>query len=169
MAVVFRDDQFIPIQGSYASTWRADRARAGAGTLIEHSIHDLDLLEHLFGPVAEISARSANLHGHPGIEDVVTAGLTFADGGMATLTSVWHDVLSRPSLRRMEVFCRDRWFLVEGDWLGPLRAAGPRRSGGDVGPDEVLARAAERGIATPNPDGDFVRAVRRRGGRAGPT
>lgn len=159
MAVVFRDDQFIPIQGSYASTWRADRERAGAGTLIEHSIHDLDLLEHLFGPVAEISARSANLHGHPGIEDVVTAGLTFAHGGMATLTSVWHDVLSRPSLRRMEVFCRDRWFLVEGDWLGPLVQQGPDGPPETWGPDEVLAQAEARGIATPNPDGDFVRAV----------
>lgn len=159
MAVVFRDDQFIPIQGSYASTWRADRARAGAGTLIEHSIHDLDLLEHLFGPVDSIAARSANLHGHPGIEDVVTAALSFAHGGMATLTSVWHDVLSRPSLRRMEVFCRDRWLLVEGDWFGPLVCQTPGGPPETWGPDEVLARCGERDIATPNPDGDFVRAV----------
>ena len=44
MAVVFRDDQFIPVQGHYGSTWRADRDQAGAGTLLEHSIHDVDML-----------------------------------------------------------------------------------------------------------------------------
>ena len=44
MAVVFRDDQYIPVQGTYGSTWRGDRAKAGAGTLLEHSIHDVDML-----------------------------------------------------------------------------------------------------------------------------
>ena len=38
MAVVFRDDQFIPTQGHYKSTWRGDVTKAGAGTLLEHSI-----------------------------------------------------------------------------------------------------------------------------------
>ncbi|MUH51503.1 MAG: hypothetical protein F2789_09860, partial [Actinobacteria bacterium] len=41
MAVVFRDDQFIPVQGHYGSTWRGDKALAGSGTLLEHSIHDV--------------------------------------------------------------------------------------------------------------------------------
>lgn len=160
MAVSFRDDQFIPIQGSYGSTWRADRNRAGAGTLIEHSIHDLDLLEHVIGPVTSISARSANFHGHPDIEDAVVAGLTFAEGGLATLTSVWHDVLSRPSLRRVEVFCTDCWFAVEGDWFGPLTWQAPDGPPVVLDGQEVLDECARRGIATPNPDGDFVRAVR---------
>ena len=43
LAVVFRDDQYFPIQGQYGSTWRTDVAVAGGGTLIEHSIHDLDV------------------------------------------------------------------------------------------------------------------------------
>jgi len=34
MGVVFRDDQFIPIQGHYGSTWRGDRTLAGSGTLL---------------------------------------------------------------------------------------------------------------------------------------
>src|SRR4051794_18360742 len=29
MTVIFRDDQFIPIQGHYGSTWRSDPAKAG--------------------------------------------------------------------------------------------------------------------------------------------
>ncbi len=160
MAVVFRDDQFIPIQGSYASTWRADRARAGAGTFLEHSIHDVDVLEHVVGPVATIAARSANHHGHDGIEDVFVASVAFADGGLGTLTSVWHDVVSRPSLRRVEIFCANRLITVEDDWFGPVSWQDGDDPAVTVSGDELVAACVERGIAMPNPDGDFVRAVR---------
>ena len=61
MAAVFRDDQYFPIQGTYASRWRADVAQAGGGCLIEHSIHDVDILRFCFGEVD--SGRGA--HGEP--------------------------------------------------------------------------------------------------------
>src|SRR5262245_3758365 len=80
MSVVFRDDQFIPIQGHYRSSWRGDVAKAGAGTLLEHSIHDLDMLEHVLGPVASLSARTAYFHEIDGIEDVAAVSLQFASG-----------------------------------------------------------------------------------------
>ena len=51
MAAVFRDDQYFPIQGTYASRWRAEVAQAGGGCLIEHSIHDVDILRFCFGEV----------------------------------------------------------------------------------------------------------------------
>ena len=121
MAVVFRDDQFIPNQGMYASDWRVDAARAGHGTLLEHSIHDTDILQWLLGPVTSLSATTRELHGHPGIEDVAAARLDFASGATATLTSVWHDVLERPSQRRVEVFCENLHLAVEGDFVGPVR------------------------------------------------
>jgi predicted dehydrogenase len=160
MAVVFRDDQYIPTQGQYASTWRADRTKAGAGTLIEHSIHDVDMLEHVVGPVAEVSARSANHHGHDGIEDVFSASIAFADGALGTLTSVWHDVLSRPSLRRVEIFCGSRWIAIEDDWFGPVTWQDPDGPATTVAGEALLAACTERGIPMPDPDGDFVRAVR---------
>ena len=49
MAVSFRDDQYIPNQGRYASTWRVDPALAGRGALLEHSIHDVDVLRWVGG------------------------------------------------------------------------------------------------------------------------
>jgi predicted dehydrogenase len=55
MNVVFRDDQYLPTQGVYASTWRADAALAGSGVLLEHSIHDLDLLEWLSARSHEVA------------------------------------------------------------------------------------------------------------------
>jgi len=120
MAVVFRDDQYFPIQGMYGSTWRADASKAGGGTLIEHSIHDIDVRQWILGPVTEVSAATAETFGHPGIEDVAALRCAFDSGAAATLTSVWHQVLSRPSTRRLELFCEDAMLWTEDDYLGPV-------------------------------------------------
>ncbi|MEN8159046.1 MAG: Gfo/Idh/MocA family oxidoreductase [Myxococcota bacterium] len=121
MSVVFRDDQFIPIQGAYGSDWRKDPARAGRGALLEHSIHDLDILRWWLGPVDSVSAALREMHGFERIDDVTVAQLRFASGVVASLTSVWHDVLERPSNRRIEIFCERLFVAVEGDLVGPVR------------------------------------------------
>lgn len=160
LAVVFRDDQYIPVQGQYASTWRADRARAGAGTLLEHSIHDVDMLRFLVGDVASVSAHSANHHGHEGIEDVVTAVLRFAGGAQGTLTSVWHDNLARPSLRRVEVFCERRWIALTGDdWFGPVAWTDTDGTTGTLAGADLVAATDAWAVGGHNPDVAFVRSV----------
>jgi predicted dehydrogenase len=120
MAAVFRDDQYFPIQGTYASQWRADASQAGGGCLIEHSIHDLDILRFCFGDVDSVVARTANHAGHRGIEDLAAVTLSFASGFEAQLTSVWHDILSRGSTRRLEVFCRQGMVWLDDEFRGPL-------------------------------------------------
>jgi predicted dehydrogenase len=120
MAAVFRDDQYFPIRGTYASQWRADVAQAGGGCLIEHSIHDVDILRFCFGEVERLAARTANHAGHGGIEDLASVSLTFASGLEAHLTSVWHDILTRGSTRRVEVFCREGLVWLEDEFRGPL-------------------------------------------------
>jgi predicted dehydrogenase len=120
LAVVFRDDQFFPTQGMYASEWRADVARAGGGTLLEHSIHDVDVLRWLLGDPVRITASTASRFEHPGIDDVAAVTLDFPDGAVATLTSVWHQVLSRGSSRRVEVFCDDALLWLDDDHVGPV-------------------------------------------------
>ena len=120
MAAVFRDDQYFPIQGTYASQWRADAAQAGGGCLIEHSIHDVDILRFCFGDVTSVTARTANHAGHEGIEDVAVVTLSFSSGFEAQLTSVWHDILSRGSTRRLEVFFRRGLAWLDNEFRGPL-------------------------------------------------
>ncbi len=44
----------------------------------------------------------------------------YADGGSAQLTSIWHQVLSRESSRRLEIFCEGAFMWTEDDYLGPL-------------------------------------------------
>jgi predicted dehydrogenase len=103
MAAALCDDQYFPIQGQYASGWRADVTQAGGGTLIEHSIHDIDLLGALLGPIHEVSASTANFAGHPGIEDVAAVTLRHRSGATSSLTSVWHSILGRQSTRHLQV------------------------------------------------------------------
>jgi myo-inositol 2-dehydrogenase / D-chiro-inositol 1-dehydrogenase len=120
MAAIFRDDQFFPIQGHYASRWRSDVAQAGGGCLIEHSIHDVDILRFCFGEVRQVSARTGNFAGFEGIEDLAAVTMSFESGLEAQLTSVWHEILSRGSTRRIEVFFRDAMVWLDNEFRGPL-------------------------------------------------
>ena len=160
MSVVFRDDQYLPTQGMYGSTWRADRTKAGAGTLLEHSIHDLDLLRWIMGPIDTISCHTEHVHGLDGIEDQAAVLVRAKGGATATLTSIWHQVLSRPSQRRVEAFCRDRLLTVSGDWSGPVTAEHPSGTIDELR-GEALVHQAERldGLTT-SPDAEFIAAIR---------
>ena len=122
MAAVVRSPRSLTIFADPAvsyvattSTWRSDRARAGAGTLLEHSIHDLDLLEWMCGPLAVLSAHRDNLHGLEGIEDTVSVSFRFRAGGTGVLTSTWHDLPGRGSNRRFELFTERARFETEGN------------------------------------------------------
>jgi predicted dehydrogenase len=120
LAVSFRDDQFIPIQSHYGSTWRIDPERCGRGTLLEHSIHDVDIMQWLCGPVDTVSGTVREVHGHSRIDDVAVARLEFARGGVASLTSIWHDIVDRPSLRSIEIFCENLYLRLDGEATSPL-------------------------------------------------
>ena len=126
MAAVLRDDQYFPNQGQYGSAWRADVAVAGGGTLIEHSIHDLDVLAWVLGPVVDVTCRTANFAGHDGIEDVAVVTAEHASGATSSLISVWHQVLSRPSTRRIEVFCEKALLWLDDELAGPVHSVGDR-------------------------------------------
>ncbi|KAA0234736.1 MAG: Inositol 2-dehydrogenase/D-chiro-inositol 3-dehydrogenase [Acidimicrobiales bacterium] len=158
MNIVFRDDQYIPIQGMYQSTWRSEVDKAGAGTLMEHSIHDLDLIEWLVGPVSTVSAHSAEFHGISGIEDSVSVLLRFESGGNGSLASVWHDILARPSVRRIEVFCERAHLVLEGEWFGPLRWTRDDDEGVIEG-EEIVRFLREHGEEPELAEASFLRAV----------
>jgi len=120
ITTIFRDDQCFPIKGAHPSEWRKDAAKAGRGAIIEHSIHDLDLLEWIFGTVTSVSARMEYRFGHHPVEDLGVVELSFQSGMRASLFSIWHDVLNRHSNRRMEVFREKSYLAVESEFTGPL-------------------------------------------------
>lgn len=182
MNIVFRDDQYIPTQGMYDSTWRADRARAGSGVLLEHSIHDLDVLEWLGGPIRSLSAHTSYFHVIDGIEDSVSVIARFEAGHTATLASVWHDVLSRPSQRYMEMFTERSYTALEGDFLGPIRwtrqiddhgasepDGTPSTVGGTIEGELMLEWLDERGIVSVSAEERFLSSIVNGTDDGGPT
>lgn len=142
MAAMLVDDQFFPIQGHYASTWRRDVAQVGAGTLLEHAIHDIDMLVSMFGRVRRVHGATRNFAGHEGVEDLSSAMIEFENGCIGTHVSIWHNILHRGSSRRMNVLCENAQFSWDdNDWSGPIRCE-TQASGGreDMDSDEVVRR-----------------------------
>ncbi len=120
MAAVARGDQFLPTQGQYASTWRVDRNKAGRGSVLEHGIHDVDIVRWICGPVSSLDASLREMHGHPGIDDIAVARFDFASGALGSFVSVWHDNLSRPSTRLMEFFSESLYLAIDEEDGGGL-------------------------------------------------
>lgn len=158
LSVVFRDDQYLPVGGTYGSTWRIDADKAGHGTVLEHSIHDLDILEWMLGPVQSLSATTRNHHGHDQIEDVAAVRVDFGSGAVGTLCSIWHDIGERESQRGIEIFCQRLFVRIEGDFTGPVRwqYTGSEPEVADT--DALMAMIAEDADQG-NPAREFLTAI----------
>ncbi len=160
ISITLRDDQYLPVKGYYGSTWRTDLTKAGSGVLLEHSIHDVDILEFLAGPVESVSCETAAVHDLPGIEDVANVTIRFQSGVPGGLTTVWHDILERANERRVEVFSEHLWAVLDGHYRwGPVywqREGQPFQS---VQGRDLLPIAKTVGLTNPNPDLAFLLAV----------
>ncbi len=103
-------------------------------------MHDLDLLTWFFGPIARLRAWQQNRAGHPGVEDYVAVELEFASGLRAQLVNVWHDMLQRPSNRRLEIFCQRGFFASDHDMVGDVFVQIGDGEARRLSTGEVLAR-----------------------------
>jgi myo-inositol 2-dehydrogenase / D-chiro-inositol 1-dehydrogenase len=144
LAAIMRDDQDFPIRGIHASGWRNDPSLTAGGTLVEHSVHDFDLMNWMFGEVRRVFCHTRNLRGARGVEDFGATDFEFESGMNAQLTSVWHRMIGRPSNRRLEVFCENLFVASDHDAAGTIivqRGDGARE---EVIPEgEVMRRFGE--------------------------
>ncbi len=120
IAATMRDDQDFPIRGVHASGWRNDPKLTAGGTLVEHSVHDVDLFTWMFGPVRRLYCRTRNLAGALGVEDFATTDLEFESGTSAHLVSIWHQMIGRPSNRRCEIFAENLFLASDFDMDGTI-------------------------------------------------
>lgn len=73
-------------QSYYDEPGRGTRVRDGGGVLLTQGIHTLDLMQHLAGPVAEVSARATTTPVHDmQTEDLVCAAVRFGSGALGTV------------------------------------------------------------------------------------
>lgn len=84
--------------GAWRGTWELD----GGGALMNQAIHNVDLLQWLMGPVAEVHAQTALLaHERIAVEDTAVAALRFENGALGVIeatTSVYPGYLKRIEL-----------------------------------------------------------------------
>ncbi|MBN1881475.1 MAG: Gfo/Idh/MocA family oxidoreductase [Deltaproteobacteria bacterium] len=138
--IAMRDDQVLPVRGVHDSRWRVETAVAGGGTVIEHSIHDLDILTSFFGAPHIDRALLRYRTGHRGIEDYARVNMRFQNGAEGVLMSIWHDMVTRVSNRRLEVVFERLFLGTDHDFIGPVEVTRGDDEKCFTGEREVLAR-----------------------------
>ncbi len=107
-------------QGYYDSgEWRGTWALDGGGALMNQSIHTIDLLQYLMGPVEEIHAYADRLnHERIEVEDAAVAIVKFQNGGLGTIVGT---TAAYPGLTaRVEVFGTRGSAVIDADMLTHL-------------------------------------------------
>ncbi len=146
-----RDDQFIPIQGHYGRSGGATSAggRRHAARALASTTSTCSAPRRR---IERVSAHRTNFHGHDGIEDVRHGGAALRRRRHGHLTSVWHDNLARPSLRRVEISASGASSTIEGDdWSGPVRWQDADGTPGHPGRPALTAGRPGCSMATSQP------------------
>src|SRR5579883_2050267 len=148
--------------------WKGTRTLDGGGALMNQAIHNVDLLQWLMGPVAEINGFTATIsHERIEVEDTAVACLRFANGALGVIqatTSVYPGLPKTIAVhgdRGTAVVEQDdllRWeFNPETPDDGAVRerfAVKVAASGGASNPAAISHQGHARQLA------DFVRAIR---------
>ena len=121
----WRNDQY------YDSSWRGKWALDGGGALMNQSIHMVDMLQYMMGPVISLQAYAATL-GHPQIEveDTAVAILRFSN---KALGMIYGSTASFPGqFRRLEITGTKGTVILEENSFKVWQFADPLVGGGGV-------------------------------------
>ena len=69
----------------YSGSWKGTKALDGGGALMNQSIHMVDLLQHLMGPVRSLFAYSETLAHEIEVEDTAVVALQFENGALGQI------------------------------------------------------------------------------------
>jgi predicted dehydrogenase len=108
-------------QGYYDSgDWRGTWALDGGGALINQSIHYVDLLQYVMGPVEEIHAYCATrAHVRIEVEDIAVASIRFRSGAVGLLEG---STAAYPGFcARLDIYGSDGSIIIENDQISEWR------------------------------------------------
>jgi len=94
------------------SPWRASKARAGGGALINQALHTLDLCQWLCGEPRSVIARAENLAHREQIEVEDTLSAIFSDGGEFTFFTTTASTCDIPTTTTVRLEDGDRLMLL---------------------------------------------------------
>src|SRR2546425_3977054 len=103
--------------GAWRGTWELD----GGGVLMNQSIHSIDLLQWLMGPVKSVFAYTDTLVHRMETEDVAVAVLRFASGALGTIAATTG--ASPGTGTRIEMYGDKGSAVIEDDQLSYLHLA----------------------------------------------
>ena len=112
--------------GAWRGTWELD----GGGVLMNQSIHSIDVLQWLMGPVKSIIAYTDTLVHRMETEDVAVAVLRFANGALGTIAATTGAYPGTGT--RIEIYGDKGSAVIEDDRLSYLHLARDDRE--EVGP-----------------------------------
>jgi predicted dehydrogenase len=124
-----------------SSRWRGRRALDGGGALINQAIHTLDLMLHLWGPIASVDARAATRLHAIEVEDTIVATMTFANGSIGVFEGSTAVYPGYP--RRVEFTGANGTAIINHDSLAAIDLLSAR-------PDAVIAPGAADAAAAQN-------------------
>ncbi len=112
-----RTEDYYAAAGGWRGTWELD----GGGALMNQSIHTIDLLQWVMGPVESLAAYAATLVHRIEAEDTASATLRFANGALGAIQGTTATRQDRPV--RVELIGTAGRAVLEGGRLAVWDAA----------------------------------------------
>ncbi len=157
--ISIRDDQCLPVRGIHATPWRVDVEKSGGGTIIEHSIHDLDQFIRFFKRPKITDVKLGYMTRTDGIEDYARISVEFENGMEGLLTSIWHDMVKRASNRRLEIIFEKLYIATDHDFLGSVEYTSGDDELSIVDPEAVLSHFLTKIGISETPFLDFFKGL----------
>jgi UDP-N-acetyl-2-amino-2-deoxyglucuronate dehydrogenase len=144
------------------SRWRGTYALDGGGALMNQAIHTVDVLQWLFGPVAQVGARTATRLHPIQVEDTAAAVLEFESGALGLIEAT---TSSYPGYaRRIDVSGSEGTLILEGDRLVATDLRGvadhPSTLPAEPPPENAASATVSDSVPHQRIFEDFIRAIR---------
>jgi UDP-N-acetyl-2-amino-2-deoxyglucuronate dehydrogenase len=125
--------------------WRGTIALDGGGALINQSIHYVDLLAYMMGPVAEISAYCATrAHTRIEVEDIAVAVVKFQSGALGMIEG---NTAAFPGFcARLDVYGSEGSVIIENDLVKEWRIRSGEAYQGNDGPTHFIGGTSSHDI-----------------------
>lgn len=127
--------------GDWRGTWALD----GGGALINQSIHYVDLLTHIMGPIEELSAYCATrAHTRIEVEDIAVAAVKFRSGALGLIEG---NTAAYPGFcARLDIYGTEGSVVIENDRVKDWKMRSGDEYQSDDGPTSFIGGTSSHDI-----------------------